>query len=164
MKNHKREKKPSMVSERLSYARRMSGLKLREVRDRTGISQSALCDYEAGHRNPSLETLKRLADAYGRRAGFFLGADVSCNAGNGFCLIRPIVIEMENDTEHFSIRISGNGRLQLSHPASWKVFLNHVEWTTGKDGHDEKQTSGVWDVDRADTARFLAHQRPDEES
>ena len=44
-------------------ARDRAGISLRELSKRTGISNSALWNYENGRRDPGLETLEKIAKA-----------------------------------------------------------------------------------------------------
>ena len=60
------------VAKRLRYARTRAGLTLTQVRERSGIGESSLCEFEGGKREPSLSQLQALAEAYRRSAGFFL--------------------------------------------------------------------------------------------
>lgn len=47
-------------------ARLESGLTQKELSERTGIAQSDISKLENGNANPSIRTLKRLADAMGK--------------------------------------------------------------------------------------------------
>lgn len=60
------------VSERLKYARVRAGLTLTQVKDRSGIGESSLSEFENGKREPSLSQLQALASAYRRSIAFFL--------------------------------------------------------------------------------------------
>jgi len=51
----------------LKAAREASGLSLRDVEERTGINKSNLSLLENGKGNPTLETVRRIAEAIGRR-------------------------------------------------------------------------------------------------
>ena len=46
-------------------ARKVSGMTQRELSAKTGIAQGNISILESGNANPSLKTLKRLADAMG---------------------------------------------------------------------------------------------------
>ncbi len=52
------------ISERLKQLRKLHGLKLREVSQKTGLSLSYVSDLERGRQNPSLETCQKLATVY----------------------------------------------------------------------------------------------------
>lgn len=52
------------LSERLRTKRKKLGLTLKEVHERTGLSVSFLSEVERGKTNPSVETLKKLANCY----------------------------------------------------------------------------------------------------
>lgn len=52
------------ISERLKQLRKLHGLKLREVSQKTGLSLSYVSDLERGRQNPSLETCKKLSEVY----------------------------------------------------------------------------------------------------
>lgn len=47
-------------------ARQEAGLTQKELSDRTGIAQSDISKLENGNANPSIRTLKRLAEAMGK--------------------------------------------------------------------------------------------------
>lgn len=60
------------LAERLQYARERTGLSQPQVRDRTGIGESSLSEFERAKREPSLSQLHKLAAAYRRSVSFFL--------------------------------------------------------------------------------------------
>ena len=60
------------VPERLKYARLRAGLSGTQVRERTGIGESSLSEFENGKREPSLSQLQKLADLYRRSVSFFI--------------------------------------------------------------------------------------------
>ncbi len=60
------------IPDRLKYARQRAALSGAQVRERTGIGESSLSDFENGKREPSLSQLQRLANLYRRSVGFFL--------------------------------------------------------------------------------------------
>ena len=60
------------LSERLLYARQRAGLTGAHVKERTGIGESSLSEFETGKREPSLSQLHALATAYRRSVAFFL--------------------------------------------------------------------------------------------
>jgi Zn-dependent peptidase ImmA (M78 family)/transcriptional regulator with XRE-family HTH domain len=60
------------IPERLKYARERAGLTGAQVRERTGIGESSLSEFENGKREPSLSQLQSLAQGYGRSIAFFL--------------------------------------------------------------------------------------------
>ncbi len=51
----------------LKVAREAAGLSLKDVEERTGINKSNLSLLENGKGNPTLETVRRIAEAIGRR-------------------------------------------------------------------------------------------------
>ena len=53
------------LAEVLKEQRRLAGLTQQELADRTGIDRSDISKLENGSANPSLRTLKRLADGLG---------------------------------------------------------------------------------------------------
>jgi len=61
------------VPERLQYARQRAGLTGPQVKERAGIGESSLSEFETGKREPSLSQLHALAGAYRRSIAFFLG-------------------------------------------------------------------------------------------
>ncbi len=60
------------LAERLKFARESLGLRLQDVKERTGICESTLSDYERAVREPRLSRLKKLAELYCRPVSFFL--------------------------------------------------------------------------------------------
>lgn len=58
---------------RLREAREMRGLNKAELASRCGMHPSAISRFEAGHRNPSLASLRRIAHALEVTADFLLG-------------------------------------------------------------------------------------------
>ena len=53
------------LGKRIAHLRKTKGLTQLELSVDSGLSQSFLCDLEAGSRIPSIETLERLAMALG---------------------------------------------------------------------------------------------------
>ncbi len=53
------------IAEAIIRARAENGVTQKELSERTGISQSDIIKFECGNGNPSLRTLKRLANGLG---------------------------------------------------------------------------------------------------
>jgi DNA-binding XRE family transcriptional regulator len=62
-----RQREFADVMSALKAAREAAGLSLRDVEERTGINKSNLSLLENGKGNPTLETVRRIAEAIGRR-------------------------------------------------------------------------------------------------
>ena len=62
-----RQREFADVMQVLKAAREATGLSLRDVEERTGINKSNLSLLENGKGNPTLETVRRIAEAIGRR-------------------------------------------------------------------------------------------------
>ncbi len=60
------------VHDRLKYARQKVGLSGGQVKERIGIGESSLSEFENGKREPSLSQLQKLAELYRRSISFFL--------------------------------------------------------------------------------------------
>lgn len=60
------------IHDRLKYARQRAGLSGPQVKDRAGIGESSLSEFENGKREPSLSQLQKLAEVYRRSVSFFL--------------------------------------------------------------------------------------------
>lgn len=60
------------LAEKLRYARERTGLTGPQVRERTGIGESSLSEFENEKREPSLSQLQKLAEVYRRSLSFFL--------------------------------------------------------------------------------------------
>jgi Zn-dependent peptidase ImmA (M78 family)/transcriptional regulator with XRE-family HTH domain len=60
------------IHERLKFARDAAALSGAQVRERTGIGESSLSEFENGKREPSVSQLSKLAATYSRGVGFFL--------------------------------------------------------------------------------------------
>lgn len=60
------------LAEKLKYARQRSGLTGNHVKERAGIGESSLSEFENGKREPSLSQLNALAGVYNRSISFFL--------------------------------------------------------------------------------------------
>ena len=60
------------IGERLSAARKWSGLTLKQVEELTGVGTSSISEYESGTREPKLSQLSKLAKVYNRSISFFL--------------------------------------------------------------------------------------------
>ena len=59
------------LHDRLRYARERAALSGAQVRDRIGVGESSLSEFEHGKREPSLSQLQKLADLYRRSVSFF---------------------------------------------------------------------------------------------
>ena len=62
------------VGSRLRHARERSGLTMTRVKERAGIGESSLSEFENGKREPSLSQLTALARAYRRPVSFFFAS------------------------------------------------------------------------------------------
>lgn len=73
-----------MFSPRLKSARANAGLSQTALAKAVGLSQSYLAQLEAGDREPSLETIKSLANALSLNPGWLMGEEVQePGHGNG---------------------------------------------------------------------------------
>lgn len=61
-----------MIGRNLGILRKKSNLSYRELSRRSGLSHSFLCDIEKERCNPSIESIKRLAEAFDVEPNFFL--------------------------------------------------------------------------------------------
>lgn len=77
------------LGERLKMARAMSGLALREVAERVGVSHTAISKYERGLNVPSSSVLLRLAEALGVKLDY---------------LFRPTSIVLDPEIVHYRCR------------------------------------------------------------
>src|SRR5437870_227410 len=64
---------------KIKYARQSINLSLNDVKQRTGIGESSLSEYENGKREPNLSQLAQLAMMYGRPLSFFLDEQAVVN-------------------------------------------------------------------------------------
>lgn len=62
-----------MLNKRLKELRNEKGLKQIEVAKAVGLTLQAICNYEAGIREPSIDMLKRLCDFYDVSADYLIG-------------------------------------------------------------------------------------------
>lgn len=60
------------IHDRLKYARQRASLSGPQVKERTGLGESSLSEFENGKREPSLNQLQKLAEVYRRSVTFFL--------------------------------------------------------------------------------------------
>jgi Zn-dependent peptidase ImmA (M78 family)/transcriptional regulator with XRE-family HTH domain len=60
------------VHDRMKYARQRANLSLAQVKEKSGIGESSLSEFENGKREPSLSQLQKLANVYTRSVVFFL--------------------------------------------------------------------------------------------
>ncbi len=63
------------IGARVRHARMLSGIRMRELAQRVGCTESMISKIENGHVVPSLPMLNRLVEAMGRDLGSFFGAD-----------------------------------------------------------------------------------------
>lgn len=63
------------LADKLRYARKKVGLTGAQVRERTGLGESSLSEFENGKRDPKVSQLRALAEAYQRSVSFFLSED-----------------------------------------------------------------------------------------
>jgi len=57
----------------LRYLRHERGMTLRELSEALGIGKSTLCDYENAKADPTLTTLKKIADYFGKSVDWLVG-------------------------------------------------------------------------------------------
>ena len=67
MSNESRSDDALEIIQALIEARRASGMTQKELSEHTGIAQADISKLEKGNANPSLRTLKRLADGLGMK-------------------------------------------------------------------------------------------------
>lgn len=67
--------KTDHVPHRLRFARERAGLTQADVREKAGIGESSLSEFENGKREPTLSQLSSLAAAYRRDVSFFLSTE-----------------------------------------------------------------------------------------
>ena len=60
------------LGKRIAHLRKTKGWSQLELSVESGVAKSYLCDLEAGRRNPSLETLEKIALALGISLSFLL--------------------------------------------------------------------------------------------
>ena len=65
------------IGERLKYARDRAGLTMAQVKDRAGIGESSLSDFENGKREPSISQLAALGRCYRRSVAFFVSDEAA---------------------------------------------------------------------------------------
>ena len=58
---------------RLKELRLEKGLRLKDVADAMGLTLRAICNYEAGTREPSIDILKKLCDFFDVSADYLIG-------------------------------------------------------------------------------------------
>jgi transcriptional regulator with XRE-family HTH domain len=66
---------PTEFAERLRKIREEKGLTQAELAQRSGLQPSAIAHFEAGRRSPSLDNLRRLADALSVTLDYLLGRE-----------------------------------------------------------------------------------------
>ncbi|MBI4585116.1 MAG: helix-turn-helix transcriptional regulator [Planctomycetes bacterium] len=69
------------VAAMLKKMRLLRGLKQRELAHRTGLQPSAISQFETGHREPSIDNLRKLADALGVSIDFLMGRQALIPSG-----------------------------------------------------------------------------------
>ncbi len=72
-----------IFASRLFSCRRMRGMTQAQLGARSGLKGSAVSHFESGRRTPSIENLKRLADALDVKSDHLLGRDEYVY-GNGY--------------------------------------------------------------------------------
>ena len=75
--------RPPDLPERLRRARKERGLSQGRLAQRLGIQPAAVSHFETGHRKPSFDTLRRLADALDVTTDYLLGCVAEPNARKG---------------------------------------------------------------------------------
>lgn len=63
------------MGNRIRELRAEKGVTLTELEDSTGLSTSAVSQYENGNRKPKIETWKKLADYFGVSVGYLQGVE-----------------------------------------------------------------------------------------
>lgn len=91
-----------MVSSRLLELRLAKGMKQKEVSDAIGVSERAYCTYETGTRDPSTDTVVKLANLFDVSTDYLLGVSNtpsrSSNEPNLQGLLAKIFFEISDET------------------------------------------------------------------
>lgn len=66
---------PIQLGQRLKYARDRAGLTLAQVKERTGIGESSISEFENDKREPSVSQLNAMGQCYRRSVAFFLSRE-----------------------------------------------------------------------------------------
>lgn len=65
----------SITADRIKECRENQGLSMTKLAEKTGLTLSAISQFESGERDPSLESLKKLADALQVSADYIMGRE-----------------------------------------------------------------------------------------
>jgi transcriptional regulator with XRE-family HTH domain len=93
---------PASFEDRLRKARENRGLSQSELAEKAGFQPSAISHFESGRRSPSLENLKRLADALAVDIDFLLGREPDTSAAG------PIANQLLQDFGQLSAKDQEN--------------------------------------------------------
>ena len=64
--------KDSGIGEKIMAARRATGITLRKLSEKTGLTERSIKYYETGDRVPSMEAVSKLAEAFGLGTDYFM--------------------------------------------------------------------------------------------
>jgi transcriptional regulator with XRE-family HTH domain len=96
------------IVERIRAAVKESGFTQREFAKKIGISETAISRWHGGDRQPSITSLKKIANATGKPLNFFLDSSIGSNNTMG----SNAVIEI-NDVQTGAISSKINTRMEL---------------------------------------------------
>jgi len=105
---------PDFLGKRIREARSAAGMKQLELAELLSLSTRAISAYEMGSREPSIYTLKRIADATFHPIDFFFEPQMGSPANTD---LQRRIVRMESEIE--SIKEELNNRLKAApKPAS----------------------------------------------
>lgn len=88
----------SFLSSRLQAARKRLDLSQSQLAEEAGLQQSAIAQFERGHRVPSVGNLRRLAVALDCTADYLLGLDDEGDAGSpGAAAVTRVINDLGDD-------------------------------------------------------------------
>ena len=87
----------SITGDRIKESRENQGLSKTKLAEKTGLTLSAISQFESGERDPSLESLKKLADALQVSADYIMGIKEEISDQNILATFRGLQKMTEDD-------------------------------------------------------------------
>lgn len=120
------------VGTRITTLRHRRGLSLSALAREAGIGKGSLSELEAGHRNPTLDTLYAVAGPLGVPLTALLGEDTGVEGASPHLAARLLHVEHHDDgsvTEVFWLRVTPGGTRES--PAHGPGVVEHVHVVSG---------------------------------
>lgn len=113
-----------MFGEKLKKCRLSLGLTQQQFADNTGITRTAITEYENGKRKPGLKTIKKIAEYTDTKTSEWIDSDIDIEEFDGLKMVIDTLIKNGNITEDGVIDDMGKQMLNLMLEQEVKLYIS----------------------------------------